>query len=335
MAKRRLKTESINNLTKVVENESPETNGVMDVVMANAYVESAEAQEHADKVNSELEDKALDSVKVEEPEVTVANEFTAKLVLEEDMKDFTLNNDSTASTKDGRARKVYEEDDEDNYLDYDMFDFIYGLVTDCGPIPLNPLGKKKLRKFMYIGSDKYAENPDRVENSDGHNQVATTGDSIEVYANDVKSFDDIKAICELYKFKYEGPRPKRSLSTYWNFSFKINVPVSVSGYPEMVEDYFESIGKTIDEVMPADWCKKYKKKQMKIEAEVAKRLAEIEVQKMVNKGIMIAARDSDPLETHLNQLFKELDSANLTYKKSAIKKQFMDAFADDYDDTDE
>ena len=62
--------------------------------------------------------------------------------------------DSLTEADDARSRKIYEDDTEDDYLDYDMFDFIYGLVTDCWPKPLNPLNHR-LRKFMYAGSDDY------------------------------------------------------------------------------------------------------------------------------------------------------------------------------------
>lgn len=330
MSKRRIKSESIENLKRVVDNEEKiPTTTAIDPVTADAYIQSEAATEHVEEVKDDL-DKKAEAVITEAPDTgkEIKNDFTAKLVLDEAIGDFSLAEEEVPN-KDGRSRKFYDDDDEDDYLDYDMFDFIYGLVTDCWPKPINPLGGR-LRKFMYIGSDKYAENPDRIENSDGHSQVASTGDTIEVYANDVKDFSDIQKICDLYKFSYTGPHAKRSKTSYWNFSFNINVPCEHSGYPMMVEDYFEDIGMTLEDVMPADFCKQYRKRQAKIDAEVEKRLAEREVEKLVNKAIMNAARNGDdPLDIHLKQLYVDLDKSGLKYQKQKIKKAFYDAFADD------
>lgn len=332
MSKRRIKSESIENLKRVVDNEEQiPTMIALDPVTADAYIQSEKAEEHIEEINDELEKKA-DEIITESPSAgkEIENNFTAKLVLDESISDFSLTED-TDSTQDGRSRKVYEVDEEDDYLDYDMFDFIYGLVTDCWPKPLNPLGGR-LRKFMYVGSDKYIDNPNSSESSDGHGQVATSGDTIEVYSNDVADFDGIKKICDMYKFKYSGPTEKKSKSSHWNYSFSIQVPCESSGYPMMVEDYFEDLGKKLEDVMPSDFCKQYRKRQAKIEAEVEKRLAEREVEKMVNKAIMMAARDQEPLDVHLKKLYADLDAANLTYQKQKIKKAFTDAFNDEDED---
>ena len=320
MTKRRIKSESIENLRRVVDNDHVEVEGMMDVVMADAYAESVDNSKHVDEVKDELSKKA-DPIVTDSPDTgkDVKNEYTAKLVLDESVEDFTL-----TKSNDGRANKVYEDDDEDDYLDYDMFDFIYGLVTDCWPKPINPLGHR-IRKFMYIGSDDYLKTNDPNNRS----QVATTGNSIEVYANTADDFNDIKSICDMYGFSYEGPMAKRSKVSHWNFTFKIHIPLASSGYPEMVEDYFEGIGKTLEDVMPADFCKQYRKRQAKIEAEANKLLNEKEVERVVNHAIMMAARDNDPLDVHLNKLFATLTDAGLTYQKSKIKKLFLDAFADD------
>ena len=330
MSKRRIKSESIENLKRVIDNEANvSVTSCVTPVEADAYIQSEAADKHVEAVQDELEKKAQ-AVKTDDPDTgkEVKNDFTAKLVLDESINDFTLTEEE-APAKYGRARKVYDEDDEDDYLDYDMFDFIYGLVTDCWPKPINPLGGR-LRKFLYIGSDKYMENPNSDEKSDGHSQVASNGDTIEVYANDVKDFDGIKKICELYKFRYDGPAAKRSKNSHWNFSFNIHVPCEHSGYPMMVEDYFEGLGMTMEDVMPADFCKQYRKRQAKINTEVEKRIAEREVEKLVNKAIMNAARNGDqPLDKFLKELYAELEGANLKYSKQKIKKSFYDAFADD------
>ena len=354
MSIRRTKNESIENLKRVVDNsEKISTTTAIDPVTADAYIQSEEADKHITEVNSELEKKAAE-VKTEAPDTgkEIKNDFTAKLVLDESIGDFSLTEDETAVT-DGRSRKVYDEDDEDDYLDYDMFDFIYGLVTDCWPKPINPLGGR-LRKFLYIGSDKYMENPNSDEKSDTHSQVASNGDTIEVYANDVKDFEGIRQICDLYKFTYSGPTAKRSKTRHWNFSFSIKVPCEMSGYPMMVEDYFEDLGMTMEDVMPADFCKQYRKRQARIAAEAEKLIAKREKEKarqakdaaaaktaedvdaLVNKAIMNAARNGDePIEKFLKELYSELDANGYKYSKQKIKKAFYDAFADEEEDVEE
>lgn len=334
MGKRRTRNEAFDNLHRVVDSDNPTVVGQMNVVMADAIQDSVRNEEHIEEVNDQMK-KSAEVVAPEKPaeaEAPVKNEFTAKLVLDESLVDFTLKEEAPA--KDGRARKVYDDDDEDEYLDYDMFDFIYGLVTDCWPKPLNPLNHR-MRKFMYIGSDKYAGDASD-DASDGHNQVASWGDTIQVYANTPEDFRDIQEVCELYKFSYDGPTPKRSKSTYWNYSFTINVPCVSSGYPYMVEEYFESIGKTLEDVMPPDFCKQYRKRQARVEAEAKKYINQAEVDKMIEKAITAAAQDNtEPLEAHLKRLYAALDDAGLTYQKSKVKKTFMDAFDDGDEEDDE
>ena len=336
MAKRRTKNESFANLQTVVNAKTPETVGQMDIVMADAVQTSIKNEEHVEGVADNLK-KNADVVTPDtpkEPETGVKNDFTAKLVLDESLRDFTITEE--APVADGRARKVYDDDDEDEYLDYDMFDFVYGLVTDCWPKPLNTLGHK-MRKFMYIGSDKYmdSDDADTRDASDGHAQVASFGDSIEVYSNNPADFKDIEEVCKLYKFSCSGPHRRRSKSTYWEFSFRVNVPCVSSGYPYMVEEYFETIGKTLEDVMPADFCKQYRKRQARVEAEAKKYINQADVNKMIDKAITAAAQDNtEPLEVHLKRLYADLDAAGLTYQKSKVKKIFMDAF-DDGDEEDE
>ena len=278
--------EAIDNVAKVIKDKDGiEIEGVVNLATAEAYAQSEKVDKHLQEIKNELDKKAT-AVITPNPSTghEVKNVYTAKLTLDESLSDFSIKEAVTPKKPDGRAHRMtaFDENDGNRYLDYDMFDFIYGLVTDCWPKPLNPLGGR-LRKFMYIGSDKYMENPDRAENSDGHSQVASSGDTIEVYANETKDFDDIKKICDMYKFKYVGPTAKRSKNSHWNFSFNIKVPCEHSGYPMMVIDYFEDLGMTLEDVMPADFCKQYRKRQAKIDAEVDKRLAEREVEKLVNK----------------------------------------------------
>jgi len=342
--KRRTIDESIENLKRVVENENDNVDvvGEMNIVMADAYSASEKATEHIDEVKEDLEKKAEEVItdnpdEGKQPE----NEYTAKLVLDEALDDF----DVTQPVKDGRANKVYEDDDEDDYLDYDMFDFIYGLVTDCWPKPLNPLGGK-LRKFQRVSQDKYKNaNPESEEQITP--QVATSGNGkyIELYADPqyvkgedgkttevLTAFDQIKEICELYKFKYSGPNPRRNSQSRWKYVFSIEVPQAGTMYPMMVEEYFNDIGYTLEDVMPADFCKQYRKRLNRINKEVEKRINDRDVEKLVNRAITDAAKDSTlPLKDHLDKLYNILDSRGLTYMKSKIKKTFMDAFDDPED----
>lgn len=315
MAKRRTFVESFENMKRVMNSETPKVVGAIDITMAAAYDEDVRNQEQVDKVQDVLKNKAEEVVtEREKPTVVVDNIFTSKLVLDESIDDF-----SSQSLIDGRSSKTYE-DEEDPYINYDMFDFIYGLVTDSWPKPLNPLNHR-LRKFLYIGSDKYKENPNSTETSDGHAQVATSGDSIEVYSSDIEAFNDIIEICKLYRFKYDGPTEKRSKSSHWTYSFRIHVPLSGPGYPEMVEDYFNKIGKKLEDVMPSDFCKQYRKRLAKLNEP-----ANIEI--ILHNAILKAAQDKEPLESHLNQLYADLDAAKVTYSKTKIRKRFLDAFDD-------
>lgn len=328
MSKRRVKTEAMENVGRVINQDKVDVVGTVGAITADAYAESVRNQEHVDEINKELTDKANKTGttvrKEEEPKEPVNNIYTAKLVLDESsMREFI----HEEATTDGRSRKVYDDDDEDDHLDYDMFDFIYGLVTDTWPKPLNPLNHR-LRKFMYSGSDDYI----KTNSYTGRPQVAARDDKIEVYSDVADDFNDIIEICKLYGFKYDGPTPKASKASKWNFSFRITVP-SINGYPMMVADYFEDRGMTLEDVMPADFCKQYRKKEAKINKEVEARLAEKEVDKKVAAAIMNAARDgTTPLKTHLDMLINDLKQSGLKYSPTKVKQTFMDAFADDYED---
>lgn len=352
MIKRRIKNEALDNVHKVVDEQSPEVVAQVDIVTAEAIQADKAASAHVDDVNNEL-NKAAETVapeKTEEPKTDVKNDFTAKLVLDESMQDFQLH-EAPKLREDGRANKVTDDDGMNTYLDYDMFDFVYGLVTDCYPVPKNPISSPKKRKFMYIGSDNYAnrpENSDDIDAFDLHAQVSSDGDTITIYAQEdrktehgktvklgtVSAFDWIRAVCDLYKLKYTGPNPRKSANSHWEYSLTISVPCE-SGYPMMVEDYFEGLGLTMEDVMDAEFCKGYRKAQEKERKEAQEYINGIEVEKKLKAAITAAAQDNSlPLETHLKRLYAELTAAGLKYSKNKIKKEFMDAF-DDGDEEDE
>ena len=153
MTTRRIKSESIENLKRVVEvkDDNVEIVGDMGVVMADAYAESVKNEEHIEEVKDDLEKKA-DYIKTENPDTgkEVKNEFTAKLVLDEAMEDYVAPQPS-------KPTKVYDDDQFDTYWDMDMFDFIYELVSISDPRrkPIDPLGRPHAR-FSVTGRDKYA-----------------------------------------------------------------------------------------------------------------------------------------------------------------------------------
>lgn len=354
MSKRRTRNEALDTLYRVVHTDNnPTVVGQMDIVMADAVQSSVRNDEHVKEVHNQMEKdaKVVTPEKPQDAKVPVKNAFTAKLVLDESVEDFSL------KKQDGRGNKVIDDDGMDEYLDYDMFDFIYGLVCDCWPKPLNPVKDVKRRKFMTMGSDNYNSRPwDGVgsqENTDvpeipafdQHAQVSSNGNTITVYANadvdkdgnnlGLHAFDWIQKVCELYKFKYSGPNPRRSRSSHWQYSFSIDVPC-MSGYPLMVEDYFETLGLEVEDVMDSQFCTQYRKRQAAIEKESQQYINQAEVDRKIQAAITAAAQDNrEPLEVHLKRLYADLTAAGLTYQKGKVKKTFMDAFDDDDEEDDE
>ena len=338
MIRRRTKNESIENLKRVIDNKNDnvEVVGNVDIVMADAYAESIKNEEHVEEVKKDLE-KSAEGITIDDaasentPEVK--NHFTAKLVLDEAINDFNLLTEE--ENVDGRSNKFYDDDGTDPYLDYDMFDFIYGLVTDCWPKPKNPLGHR-MRKFMYVGSDDYLKTNSLM----GVGQVASSGDEIIVFANDEADFNDIKAVCELYKFEYKGPLKSRNLKSHWNYSFKINVPVASNGYPQMVEDYFESIGMSLEDVMDTEFCKQYRKRMQKdsdgLQNDYNERKNDERVKKIFDDAVQALWQDgSISLSLGLKNLYTALNNEKLKYNRAQIKADFYDAMSDDFGDVDE
>lgn len=320
--------ENFENIERVVkfEKDNVDVHSDIDVVTADAYDDNIKNEQHIQEVNAELDATAKDAFPEVEPEFgkTPDNEYTKKLTLDE-----SVDSDED-KPKDGRSHKFYDdEDDMDEYLDYDMFDFIYGLVVaQTWPKPKNPLDHR-MRTFLYTGSDDYLD----TNSNKGVGQVGTEGDgAIVVYSDDASDFDDIKEVCELYKFEYEGPRAKRSPSMRWNFWFKIYVPMVEEDYPMMVEDYFNSIGMTLEDVMPAEYCKTYRKRQAKDNDQATTLVNDSKVNDIYDKYVKRAANSNEPLEIFISEMFAELEGAGLKYKKAALKRMFLDEFNDDFDD---
>ena len=352
MTTRRIKSESIENLKRVVEvkDDNVEIVGDMGVVMADAYAESVKNEEHIEEVKDDLEKKA-DYIKTENPDTgkEVKNEFTAKLVLDEAMEDYVAPQPS-------KPTKVYDDDQFDTYWDMDMFDFIYELVSISDPRrkPIDPLGRPHAR-FSVTGRDKYAGLTDeqkRIEkdrekkmiadgvdvNQVGASQVASSGNYIEVYAYDLFRFDDIREICKIYKFKTKGPEETYKLKrnrfmmaakdewiTY-PYVFRIYVPCDNSGYPMMIEDYFETLGLKLEDVMNAGFCEHYRKIEARIQAEADKLREKEEKDRTRNYKLANTAAKA-AIKSGINQLFMDLrtnpDAKVGDYVEGAIDEMFI------------
>lgn len=138
--------------------------------------------------------------------------------------------------------------DEEDFWDYDMSVFITNLFTrdlKQHQRPLNPL-KRPHKHFEYYP---------RVIGEPSPIGTDVEG-NILIGTNNIKDFDDLKEICNKYKFKYSITEPANSKFKY---SAKIIVPKTKSGTPLDIQDYFESIGIPIEDVMP-EWYIKMAKK---------------------------------------------------------------------------
>ena len=323
---------STKNLKRAIEPEhiANDINTVveLDVGTAVAYEESVAAAEHVEEVDKELSEKAKDVVTEapEAPAVKQDNIYT-KLKLEESLDDFNVKVD---------PKMLSDEDDEDPYLDYDMFDFVYGIVTDDWPKPKNPLGRP-MRKFMHAGSDDYLKTNSNV----GTSQVSTDMDgNVVIYADTAADFDDVAEVCDYYGIQHEQPKERRSANSRWKFSFKIFVP-QTNGYPVMAEDYFADKGLSLSDVIEdhkvgsgktANWGATYEKNAAKDRKQASDSVNDALVNEIFTKYVRKAGNSNDPLEGFIRDMFAEMSEKGLTYSKVKLKKSFMDEFDDDFED---
>lgn len=322
------KMNAINNIAKVIESDKINSGAGMDIVTAEAYVEDAVASEHTEEVFTELEKKAEEvaTESPEAPEVKVKSIYTDKLKLSESVEDFKLDWNSLS-----------DESDDDDYLDYDMFDFVYGIVTDDWPKPKNPLGRR-MRKFQHTDSDDYM----KANEPTGMSQVAGDIDgNIVVYANDTNAFSDVREVCRYYHIECDPVQPRKSKDSHWAFNMKILVPMTSEGYPMMVEDFFEQYGLTLSDVIEdhkvgggksANWGTTYEKRADKDRKAVGTYANEQGVEDTFEKYVRKAANSNDPLEGFIEDMFAELTEKGLSFSKSKLKKRFLDEFNDDFDD---
>lgn len=319
---------AVDNMEKVVENKEIPVNTELNVNLANAYIESKDASEHVNEVITALESTAAEIVTEdpETPDIKEKNMYT-RLTLAESIEDFNL-----------PLSGFNKEFEDDEYLDYDMFDFVYGLVTDDWPRPKNPLGRR-MRKFQHTDSDDYAKSNEMT----GVSQVTTDDKgNVVVYANSVDAFDDVRKVCDYYHLKYSDVTPRFSKQSHWAFNMTIYVPTTSSGYPMMAEDFFTDYGWTLSDVIEdhkvgggksANWGKTYEKNVTKDRAEKEKFLNDRAVEEIYNKFVRKAATNGDvDLEVFIKEMFEELTRKDLTFSESALKKRFLAEFQDDFED---
>jgi hypothetical protein len=212
--------------------------------------------------------------------------------------------------------------DRDHHLDFDMFDYIYSLVCtiDDYSVVLNPFGGP-LKKFD-IKEDGY--------------QVYTNGNSgvvVESYYEE--DFETLVKICDMYKFSIDGPVAHKDFAndrTY--YALTINVPMVSDTYPAMLEDYFDDIGVSLDNVMPKKWVTAYRNKLAKLEKEADAEANDMQVEKLYQKHVTEAWRRGDiELTDHFQNLVDELKRENLTFKRNLLRRRFLDEFEDLEDDS--
>ena len=318
--------ESINTLTDVVDGKIGAT-VQMTPTEATVYKDTKTVEKHLNDMKDDLDKKAneIRTDSPEEPKVKDKNTYTKTYVLDESLEDFDL---QTMSLDD-----YSDEDDYDNLLDFDMFEFIHKLcVYDVSMnATSNPLAdkKKKYNRFANSAEGDYS-------------QIATDRDgNIVLGANETSYFEDIMEILDRYQIDYIGPVATPNAD--YKFHLTIDVPKLAPNYPMLVGDYFEDIGINPNEVMyDGTWGDRYKKALDKINKENDKELQKRERQRRVDgkedttylrifkDAVTFAYQRGDiSLEDHLKSLYTKLDDAGVRYSKVAVKKKFMDEFEDD------
>ena len=296
----------------------------MDFCLSAAYQETKNNAQQCEEVFNELDKKAEQVVvdSADTPKYKINNVYTQKLTLDESVED-------SASF----FKNLSDDSDEDEYLDYDMFDFIYGIVTDDWPRPKNPLNRR-IRKFQHTDSDDYIKTND----ISGVSQVSTDiRGNIVVFANDPAAFNDVREVCEYYHIKCGQVTHRMSRKSHWKYNMTIFVPMSTEGYPLMVEDFFAKYGLTMKDVIEdhkvggkvSNWGITYDKKVAKDRKEFQDRNTTEEI---FDKYVKAAGSDgTKPLESFMDDMFNELTAAGVSFSKTKLKKRFLDEFNDDFE----
>lgn len=318
--------EAIENLEQVVETKNPiETEGVMDHVMADAYIDSEKVDKHLQEITDELNERA-EAVVLDPPadnaEAMPKSIYTDKLKLEEDFAAFTLKEETLAPVKDGRSHRqaARDENEGNKFLDYDMFMFIHELFAgqncNTNPAPKTPIiygriinrktkevtyGMRPMRKFMDSGVEN--RQVDAVFRDFGTPQVAVDiNNRIVISAAEREDLNDVIAACEIFHLKHDNPEASRGSSSHWPWRINVYYPTDSRGKPRGLEDYLTSIGKTIDEVMFPDFARGYAKE---VEKRAAKKAADKEASKKAAEKVKKIKEDE--LDRYFNDpKFNEL-----------------------------
>lgn len=237
-------------------------------------------------------------------------------------------------------RSIADVDEtRDAHLDFDMFDYIYGLVStvtawEATLSPLDhPITKfdrphiNKRRKFDANGNKIKLTDVSSIEYprviSDGNNSIILRSDEKE-------HFDDMIQICEMYKFEYEGPIQHTLESIYWEWELRIKVPTISPNYPELIEDYFNDLGIPLEKVMHKRWVTMYRSKMKRLQEDAEERLNTAKLEKHYRKAVTKVWRDSN---INPDKVFKELidalDKDRVKYGKISLKRRFESEFESD------
>lgn len=352
---RRMNETALDNVAKVVEGEV-EASSHVDATTAVAYTEEKEINHRLSDIKKKMDSSAKavmpEERKVETPKVK--NTYTKTYTLDESIKDFNIKSylkEATALAydpkKEGNAlwQSLSDDDEDDPYFDYTMQDFVTSLAnySGSGSATANPLERGKKYKRFSLDTKKGIPQitTDRFGNGDIH-----------LGSDDVKDFDDIMAILDIYKIKYTGP--VKTPGQDWDYHLYIDVPKTAPGYPMLMVDYFEDIGIDPGSVMSdVKWGDRYRRAQAKlaknadIELDRLKRQRakdraasdkqgnENRLKSIYDDAVTTAWRRGDiDLDTHFSNMLSTLDAEGIRYSKIKLKKQFMDEFEDDFEDED-
>ena len=244
--------------------------------------------------------------------------------------------------KDGRAHKCDVDDTRDHHLDFDMFDYIYSLLVtvDGFSTVLNPLDhpikkfdrpktNQKVKDKEFDPSLKMAEDEASL-----HPRVTVEDDKIFLASDTEEDFADVIAICDLYNIKHSNPTKHGCSLYYWDWNMTIDVPMSLPGFPMLLEDYFNSIEVPLEKVMPQKWVTSYRSKCAKLEKERQAELNQMKFDRIFNDAVTYAwLRGDISLEAHCASFIKALKAAGVAFKPTLTKHKFMAEFEeDDYEE---
>ena len=258
-----------------------------------------------------------------------------------------LMNDTMKSTKtntikkDGRAFKDDTDKSRDHHLDFDMFDYCYALCTkvDSYSAILSPLGHpiKGLSKmdspqdWEKFGDGMFTSMQECEDYLVTHPKVACDDIGVLKLRSDRKEdFDDIIAVCDLYKIVHTDPVEYSGGYHLFKWSMTITVPSISKGYPMLLEDYFESINVPLEEVMPASWVKSYRNKIDKLNKSAKTAHDELVFERIYKEAVTYAWQRGDiSIDDHLKALIEKLNAAGIEYKSTLTKKRFKAEFEDE------